>query len=144
MGQVVAAAWQGLAALGERFSALGQGLAALGERFSAAWQGVSALGQGLAAPWQRVPALRQRLLALRQRLRGLAGITHAAVSYSGFIRHDRRSLMFRTANAPLCRACPFTAGHEPGARERLVHRMALASTGAGQRRHAVRPVKVAS
>jgi hypothetical protein len=111
---------QGLAALGQRVAPLGQGVAAAWQRFSALGQGLSGLGQGfpaleewLSAPWQRVPALRQRLIALRQRLRGLAWIIHAAVSYSGFIRHDRRSLIFGPANVLLCHACPATAGHEP-------------------------------
>jgi hypothetical protein len=141
---------QRFSAARERFSAVWQGVSALRQGVAALRQGFSLLGQGflalerVAAPWQRVPALRQRLIALRQRLRGLAWIGHAAVSYSGFIRHDRRSLIFGPANVPLCRACPFIAGHEPGAREWSLHGRALVCTQAGQGRHAVRPVKVAS
>jgi hypothetical protein len=53
----------------------------------------------LTAPRQRLPALRRRLSPLRQRLRGLAWVSHAAVSYSGFIRHDPRSQMFGPESA---------------------------------------------
>ncbi len=117
LGQGFSALGQGFAALGQGFSALGQRVSALRERFSALREGFSALRegfpalrQGIASPGQRLSALRQRLSALRQRFPALAWVSHAAVSYSGFIRHDRRSLMFGPRDGRSGgRSGPFTA-----------------------------------
>jgi hypothetical protein len=100
LGQGVAAAWQWFSALRERFPALRW-------RVSAAWQRLAVLRLRLTAPRQRLTSLRQRLSPLRQRLRGLAWVSHAAVSYSGFIRHDPCSQMFSSgAGWTNCHACP--------------------------------------
>jgi len=100
---------QRLPALRERLS-LGQGLAAarqwlpLRKRLPAARQRLRArrcvpsLRQGLFAPGQGFAALRQ-WLPPGQRFRCLAGVSHVAVWYSGFIRHDRCSRMFSPETA---------------------------------------------
>ncbi len=120
----VAAPGHWVAALRERVAAPGQWLAALQERVAAPRERVRSGGSGgsrtgwgyrfavllwrLAAPRQRFPALRQRFAPLRQRLRGLAWVSHAAVSYSGFIRHDRRSQMFGSGTS--LRELPHVSG----------------------------------
>jgi hypothetical protein len=128
-GQWVAALWEWLSAPGQWVAAPGQRITLPRERVAAARQRVRGGGSGssrvtrqsrrylfaiplrrLTAPRQRFPALRQRFSALRQRLRGLAWVSHAAVSYSGFIRHDPRSQMFGSgAGCTSCRISPVRA-----------------------------------
>jgi hypothetical protein len=112
-------------ALRERIPALRQGLAlrerlerlalrlwlpGLLDRLPEPFQRIAEPGQRIALA-QRLPALRQRVSALGerlppgQRLRSLAWVSHAAVWYSRFIRHDRRSRMFGPETARAGRLC---------------------------------------
>jgi hypothetical protein len=117
----LSALWEGLAALRKRLSALRErvatsweGFSALRERVATSWEGLAALREGfsalrkwVAAPRQRLAASREGFSTLWRRLRGLAWVSHAAVSYSGFINDDPRSQMFGSgAGCTKCRRYP--------------------------------------
>jgi hypothetical protein len=114
VGRWVAPLWERLSALWEGLAALRKRLSALRERVATSWEGLAALRKRLsalrkwvAAPRQRLAASREGFSTLWRRLRGLAWVSHAAVSYSGFINDDPRSQMFGSgAGCTKCRRYP--------------------------------------
>ncbi len=131
LGQRVSAPGERVTPLGQRFPALGQRVSAPRERVAPLGQRVSAPGERVAPLGQRVSAFRQRIPAPGQRVRSLARVSHDAVSYSGFTRHDRRSLMFGRQQPPWLLHRVFAACYAPAGRRAAHFIVSPVRPGAG-------------